>query len=209
MSLDNDLYLDVNDFAEQTSWLHGPMAAYADWAGLGALAVLLVLGWWQARYRQEPARPVATAVVTGIAAIVAVLVNQHLISGAIGRTRPCHTFGQAEALLACDGDPSMPSDHCIIAGAFVLGLWVLHRRWGIVAAVLAVLLAFGRVYVGVHYPSDVVVGLLAGALIGALVMIALRRPVTALAAELQRTPLRPLVSAEPRRKLGGAHRTQP
>lgn len=46
MSVDTQWYLDVNAFARATPWLHTVLAAYALWAGLVALAVLLVAGWF-------------------------------------------------------------------------------------------------------------------------------------------------------------------
>ena len=58
---------------------------------------------------------------------------------------------------------------------------------------LALLLAFARVYVGVHYPSDVAGGLAIGAAIGTLVVLTLRPATAAVALRLARTPLRPLI----------------
>lgn len=195
--MDTTWYLDINAVAERTPWLHAVMAAYALWAGLVVLAALLVgAWWWYARRCPDPARATATAVLTGLAAVVAVLVNQQLISPAIARPRPCTALGHVEVLLPCSPDFSMPSDHCIIAGAFVAGLWLLHRRIGVAAAVLALLLAFGRVYVGVHYPTDAVTGLVAGVIIGLVVVLAGRRPATAVAARAALTPLRPLITSE-------------
>jgi membrane-associated phospholipid phosphatase len=190
---DLQLYLDINNFARHTAWLHGFMAAYALWGALAILAALLVLGWWRARFRTDATHAVAIAMLTGLSTMVALATNRYLLSPTFGRVRPCHTVAHAEVLLSCNGDYSMPSDHCIIAGAFVAGLLVLHRRLGSVAAVLAVLLAFGRVYVGVHYPADAVVGLLAGAGVCLLLLLALRRPVEALTHILAGTPLRALV----------------
>ena len=95
---------------------------------------------------------------------VAVLVDQNVVSAAVGRARPCAVMPDVQPLLPCSADFSMPSDHAVIAGALVVGLWILQRRLGAVAAVSALVLAFARIYVGVHYPSDVAVGLLFGAL---------------------------------------------
>lgn len=195
IAVDTSWYRDVNDFARHTGWLHSVMAAYALWAGLAVLVVLLVGGWLWARRRPDAPRAVATATLTGVAAVVAVLANQHLISPAIGRSRPCHTLHHTEVLLTCANDYSMPSDHCIIAGALVAGMWILHRRLGVVAGVLGLLLAFGRVYTGVHYPSDTIVGLLLGAVIGAMIVLGLRRPAMGVMTWLAHTRARALVCA--------------
>lgn len=195
MHLDTSWYRDVNIVARDTPWAHAFLAAYALWGGLVCLALLLVAEWWRARRRDDAPHAVATAGIIGAATIVALLVNQHLLSPAIARQRPCHALAHVETLLSCNGDYSMPSDHCIIAGAFAAGLLVLHRRTGLVAGLLALLLAFARVYVGVHYPADAACGLAAGAVIALLLVVALRGAVTRLAAWLATTPLRPLIVA--------------
>jgi membrane-associated phospholipid phosphatase len=53
-------------------------------------------------------------------------------------------------------------------GAVAAGSWLASRALGAIAAVAAVLMAFARVYVGVHYPWDVAAGLVFGALVALL-----------------------------------------
>lgn len=199
MSFDTTWYRAVNGIAPHTPWANGLLAAYALWGGLVLLALLLVCGWLLARRRPDAPRAVAIAFCTGLGPVVALVVNQHAISPAVARTRPCHVVAHADVLLTCTNDFSFPSDHCMIAGAFAAGLLMLDRRLGAVAVPLALLLAFSRVYAGVHYPTDVAAGLAIGAAIGSIVVAALRRPVTALARWATRTPLRPLVATAPAR----------
>lgn len=66
-------------------------------------------------------------------------------------------------------DSSFPSNPAAVGFAFATGVWLLKRRVGLVMFVLAALFAFSRVFCGVHYPSDVLVGALIGLLSGALV----------------------------------------
>jgi membrane-associated phospholipid phosphatase len=73
-------------------------------------------------------------------------------------------------------------------------LLLLDRRLGLLALLAALLLAFSRIYAGVHYPSDVAGGLALGAVIGAAVVLTFRPATAALAARLVRTPLRPLIA---------------
>lgn len=195
MSLDVQWYRDVNDFARDTPWLHGVLAGYALWGGLVVLAAMLVVAYLSARRTVAPATAVATTVCGGIGVVVTLLVNQRLISPAVARTRPCHALAHVEVLLSCANDYSFPSDHCMMAGAFVVGLAFVGRRWLIASAALALLLAFSRVYTGVHYPSDAGLGLLIGAGIGALVVLVTRPLVVRLATRLAIGRLRPLVAA--------------
>ena len=133
------------------------------------------------------------AALTGVGSVVALAANQ-VIGPAVGRARPFVAFPQALVLLKHAADDSFPSDHCMIAGALAAGLLVLNRRVGAFAVLVAVLLAFSRVYVGVHYPSDTVAGLANGAVITAF-MLAGTPLLTRQLYRLSRGPLRVLVVA--------------
>jgi undecaprenyl-diphosphatase len=196
VNLDERWYLDVNRFARDTGWAHGVASAYAVWAGLVAMVGLLVAGWLIARRRDDAPQAVATAFLCGASTLIALGIN-HFLSNAVARARPFVRFPGAETLVARSHDFSFPSDHCMIAGAFAAGLWLVDRRLGAIATVLAVVLAFARVYVGVHYPSDVAAGLLLGAAIALAICLGLRRAATAVAERLLSTPLRPLITDAP------------
>jgi len=190
-------YLNVNDFARHTAWLHGIAAAYASWAGLVALAALSVIAWWKARREAGPSDRMAIIFLTGTATVISVLCNQALISPLFARPRPCLSLADVEVLVKCATDYSMPSDHCIIAGAFMAGRWLTGYADGAAATVLATMLAFTRVYVGVHYPLDTIVGLCAGALICTVIVFGLRQHATSLVNKLTATRLRPMITSAP------------
>lgn len=103
-----------------------------------------------------------------------------LLKVAVGRTRPCALLPGVTALCATPTDPSFPSGHA--CGSFTLVAFVVlamntgePRRSpvtrGLMAATLvtlAIAIAWSRVYLGVHFPSDVTAGALLGASCGAL-----------------------------------------
>lgn len=64
--------------------------------------------------------------------------------------------------------PSFPSRHALTGGAFALVLWLAWRPLGLLAWIYALLVAWGRVHAGKHWPSDVLAGLLVGAALGGL-----------------------------------------
>jgi undecaprenyl-diphosphatase len=193
-SLDTSWYRSVNEFARDTNWAHSVFANYANWAGLVLLALLLVTAWLLGRRQPDAPRLTATAFLVGLGAVLALLANQ-AIGPAVARTRPCRALTHVEVLLHCASDSSFPSDHAMIAGAFAAGLLLLNHKIGLAALLLALLLAFTRVYVGVHYPSDVAGGLAIGGAIGALVVLTLRPATAAVALRLARTPVRPLIAS--------------
>ena len=81
----------------------------------------------------------------------------------IDRARPYVTHpAQTHLLIARSHDPSFPSDHATGAFALAFGIWLYDRTVGTVLLVLAAVLAFARVYVGTHYPGDVIAGALMG-----------------------------------------------
>lgn len=203
MSIDTTLFRAIHGLAHHSAVLDAVGATYALWLGPVLLALLLVESWWRlARRATRPAAAVATTILAGVAAVVALLVNQRLLSPSIARPRPCRVLTDVHPLLTCSADYSMPSDHAVIGAALAAGVLMLSamtRRWGrgIVAVVLVLLLAVARVFAGVHYPSDVVVGLLYGAAVTVVLVLALRRPTANLLCLLARTPLRALVTAGP------------
>jgi membrane-associated phospholipid phosphatase len=193
-SLDRHWYLDVNTFSRHTGWAHGFVSAFALWGGLVVL-VLMVIGAWLWSRRENSLEGIVTSTLAGVSALVALGIN-HFLSQAVARTRPCHVFHHAVHILSCASDYSFPSDHAIIAGALAMGLLIFSRRLGLFAVLVALFLAFSRVYAGVHYPGDVIAGLLLGALIALVIWVALRRVALDLALRLTRTPLRPLLAGQ-------------
>ncbi|MGH9303925.1 MAG: phosphatase PAP2 family protein [Acidimicrobiales bacterium] len=191
MALDRRWYLDVNHFARSSTWLHGFMHAYALWAGVVVLAILVVGAWWRAR--RYGARAVALSLWAPIGTVIALGLNQPL-SHLVGRLRPYDVMRGVEVLVPRANDFTFPSDHATVAGAVIVGLFLAGRRiFGVAALLLGFLLAFARVYVGAHYPADVAAGLLFGGFV-VLVLSPLAlwilRPVVEF---LERTPLRFLV----------------
>jgi membrane-associated phospholipid phosphatase len=98
-------------------------------------------------------------------------------------------------LVSHANDAGFPSDHATAAGAVAAGLFFVSWRLGLVTTVWAALIAFSRIYVGVHFPQDVAAGLALGAvvaIIGAFIVVPI---LTRIAEWLTRTPLRILVVA--------------
>jgi undecaprenyl-diphosphatase len=82
------------------------------------------------------------------------------------RTRPYEAINQLTRLIEAQSDYSFPSGHSASSFAAAIILYkTLPKKYGILALVLAFLIAISRLYVGVHYPTDVLFGILSGTLI--------------------------------------------
>jgi len=162
--VDRTLFRWINDLADTTTWANGTMKFYAS-SGIVVFAVLLLAGFLLGRKRRDH-HAMAASIWAGGAPLVALIIGQ-AIGRVVDRNRPYNTLDGVHLLLDRTTDFSFPSDHATVAGAVTIGLFFVDRRLGIVAAFSALLMAFARVYVGAHYPGDVVAGLLVGASVAA------------------------------------------
>ncbi|MFW5418279.1 phosphatase PAP2 family protein [Nocardiopsis sp. CNT-189] len=151
-------------------WVRGAAEAGTDLLLAGFAAVMLAV-WW--RSRRWGARAVGAALLGPVAAVAAYLVSETAKS-VVEQDRPCRAVWDAAAsIAACPevGDWSFPSNHAAVAGAAAAAAVVAWRWAGAVVVPLAVLEAFSRVFVGVHYPHDVLVGLAVGAVVAVPVVV--------------------------------------
>ncbi|MET7537004.1 phosphatase PAP2 family protein [Streptomyces sp. NPDC005507] len=166
---DSGLYRDITGLAHDTpSWFQHLMEVFTE-LGLLVFAVLFVAAWWRAR-RGDP-QALAVAVLAPLATGVAYVCSE-LVKSGVDEERPCRAVsGALTSLVACPphGDWSFPSNHATIAAAAV-GLILAWPAIGRLTVPLALLMAFSRVFVGVHYPHDVAVGLAVGALVSFVVV---------------------------------------
>ncbi|WP_086558970.1 phosphatase PAP2 family protein [Streptomyces africanus] len=190
-SVDGSAYTGVVNLARHApAWLDDTVSAWSTY-GLALFAVLTAVGWWRARRVDAAASVTALAVPFvvvagyGVDAVLKLLVRED---------RPCQSL-RVTTLEACPspGDWSFPSNHAAIAAAAAVALLFVSRRLGAVAAVAACAMALSRVWVGAHYPHDVLAGVVVGAAAALLAMSALRGRAQDVALRLAATRLRPLL----------------
>jgi undecaprenyl-diphosphatase len=181
----------VNRFAESTPLLHAPLRLYAQY-GVVLFGGLLLLSWWRARRDRDP-RTVAAALWAPAGMLVAVGLNQPLVHH-FHEVRPYTVFPHALVLVGRSHDFAFPSDHAVMAGAVAAGVLLADRRLGAVTVAAALLMAAARVYVGAHFPLDVVAGLFFGSAVAVVTFLVVRPLLVPVVRALTRTPLRPLLS---------------
>ncbi|MFC3452073.1 phosphatase PAP2 family protein [Amycolatopsis speibonae] len=177
-------------------WLQAVGVLFTE-AGLLAFAALFVWMIWRAR--ASPVR-LAAALLPPAATAIAYLISE-AVKGVIQEDRPCRHL---VTLVACPptGDWSFPSNHSTIAAAAAVGLALAWRRLAPWVLPGALLMGFSRVFVGAHYPHDVLTGLVLGAVTAWLVFRYLSGPATKLARRLTAhagdAPTQPMPTVSPR-----------
>ncbi|MFC8128195.1 phosphatase PAP2 family protein [Streptomyces sp. NPDC057302] len=168
---DVSLLYDINGLAEDSpDWLAKSVAFVGEYGLLLALVLLVLWCWWGQRKRgalDDAASSVAAVVWAPLAAGIAVLVNVP-IRGFVERRRPFKDHDGLDLLVHGKTDFSFVSDHATLAMALGVGLFVANRKFGLVGICLALLEGFCRVFMGVHYPTDVVGGFALGTAVALL-----------------------------------------
>jgi len=126
-----------------------------------ALAVILLC---LPKYRK-------TGFAVGVALLMGLLVCNLWLKPLVGRLRPFDYQLQCynrliPLLIKAPTDFSFPSGHTIASFEAATVLLIRHKKWGIPAMLLAVLIAFSRLYLYVHYPTDVLASIVLGIGIG-------------------------------------------
>ncbi|MBD0840456.1 MULTISPECIES: phosphatase PAP2 family protein [unclassified Streptomyces] len=187
---DVELLYDINGLAKDAPhWFDRVMEYVGEYGLLLAMVLLVVWCWWTVRRRggEDAASSVAALVWAPLAAGIAVLVNVP-IRGFVERPRPFLDHQGLEVLVSGKTDYSFVSDHATITMAMGVGLFVANRKFGLVGIALGLLEGFCRVYMGVHYPTDVVGGFALGTAVTLLLSPVAAALLTPLMKAIERSP---------------------
>ncbi len=148
--------------------LHGPIfdqvVAFLINDYLIPVAVALTLGWlWFAGRDDEEAERFQTAALVALIAMAFVTVFVQVTNAVWPRLRPFDALANARLLFYPPRDPSFPAHPVAILTAVGLSLYRSHRPVGITIVTVATMFGLLRIIAGVWFPSDVLGGLLYGA----------------------------------------------
>lgn len=154
--LDYSAFRAINGLAGKNPALDAIMIGSAKYLA-DVFAVALVALWLSWRSQNQRA-----AFLAGVSALIALSIGQ-VIGKLIPRPRPyfSHTVTQ---LIPRSLDTSFPSDHATLGFAVAVMIWMFNRKAGGLLLIVATLVAVSRVFVGTHYPTDVIGGAVLGSL---------------------------------------------
>lgn len=112
----------------------------------------------------------------GVAIAVTDATTTYVLKPNFNRVRPCHYLEGARRVgNICGSREGMPSNHAAngMAAAVLLGIFA-SQSWFWLALFFVLIVGFTRIYLGVHYPTDILVGYLFGASFGAIVALFFR-----------------------------------
>jgi len=163
--LDKEIFLFLNLKLQNRvfDFLMPFITEFKNWRVLFILVILAMLIFGRKKER------IAAVLVLIVLAIADSSVNL-LLKNWFGRVRPCNVFPQVHLLAGCSHSGSFPSSHA--ANIFATGsiLTFFYRRVWLIWLAIAVTVSFSRIYVGVHYPLDVLGGAVYGILLAAVIL---------------------------------------
>lgn len=171
--MDYRIYHAINQFVFHHSWLGRGLQVVETWA-VPLIAAATFALWLLARPGADRKWKLASASALAAAA-VALVINQ-LIAQFWDRARPFAAHPSAHVWGSRSHDPSFPSDHASAAFGIAFAVYLFDRVAGAIFLAAAVVVGVGRVFIGAHYPADVVAGCLVG-LAAALLVARLARPI--------------------------------
>ncbi|MBO1582757.1 undecaprenyl-diphosphatase [Bacillus sp. XF8] len=150
-----DAFRWINDLGKQNPSLNPMMVFVAEYM-LYAL-VLGVLIYWFTRNNKNR----MMIIQGGLAFIVAEIIGK-IVGQFYSHQQPFAVLPNVNQLVEHEIDNSFPSDHTILFFSLCASIWLIRKKEGWLWLMLAFCVAISRIWVGVHYPIDVVTGALVG-----------------------------------------------
>lgn len=164
-SIDTALFVIVNrDLSNLFFDRVMPLVSFAGNSGAVWILLAVLLGLKNRHFRLRG------FIVIALALVGSFLLADELLKHLFARPRPFLVIDPVNLLITAPHDYSFPSGHSATAFAAATAMALLDRRLTPAVMLLAAVEAYSRVYVGVHYPFDVIVGAMVGALTGWVVV---------------------------------------
>lgn len=143
-----------------------PLITYMGNLGIIWIAIALIL------ILNKPYRPIGNIVI--ITLIIGTIVGEGIVKHIVKRIRPCNIHNDLNLLITKPISYSFPSGHTLSSFAAAEILSKYFGQYKLIFIALALLIAISRLYLYVHYPTDVIAGMILGILCSKLVFIFLQ-----------------------------------
>jgi undecaprenyl-diphosphatase len=132
-----------------------------NWFLLSMLAIMLGIIIWK-----DKRRGLVIAIVAIVGLALADIISADILKKLFCRPRPCHTFPDLRTIAGCGGKYGFPSNHASNSVVIAFILTRFYKKLNPFLWTLAVLVCISRMYLGKHYPSDLLGGAILGTLLG-------------------------------------------
>lgn len=103
------------------------------------------------------------------AMVIGLIIGNVILKNLIARPRPFSLDESIQLLIPKPVDYSFPSCHTMVSFEAAIIIFLNNKKWGMIAIATAILIGFSRMYLFVHYPSDVLFGAILGSIIAIIV----------------------------------------
>ncbi len=146
-----NLFRMINDLGKQQTYLNPTLVFIAEY--MVFLLAIAVIIFWFTRINKNRMMVICGTITFVFSEIIG------KVAGKIhSNNQPFAELSNVNKLIEKAVDNSFPSDHTILFFSFCVTFWIFSKKLGYLWVVLAFLVGISRVWVGVHYPADVIVG---------------------------------------------------
>ena len=141
--------------------LHNPildkiMIAITSLGNAGIVWIVIAIGLLLSKKTRK------CGILMSISLLLGLIIGNVVLKNIIARDRPCWIDENIKLLIPIPQDFSFPSGHTLASFEAAVMIYLHNKKWGILSFALAVLIAFSRMYLFVHFPTDVLAGMILG-----------------------------------------------
>ena len=178
---DQTLFFWINGLAGHVAWIDAVVRILSCDLFLPVVTIIaLIAVWFSGRNMEDRSRNqygvMCSLASMGIANLLVFILNAILHD----RLRPFEAFPDKVHLIFYQpSDPSFPSNAAAASFALATGIWVYNRKLGYLLSIPALIISFGRIYMGVHYPLDIIGGFVVAIVATGIAVLAMKlcRPI--------------------------------